>query len=306
MIFPKPLTAGATVGLIAPCSAISPQREKKCIETLESLDFKVKKASNLTENYGGYMAGPAKERAVWINRMFEDPEVDLILCVRAGDGSMRTMEYLDLELIKNNPKPFVGFGDITPYHLALNQTCEMVTFHGPMVATNFINAQDSSALQSMLDALCSRDCYELKNPEGYPFGVLKPGKASGKLIGGNLSLMSACMGTECQPDGDGKIIFMEEISESVSEMDRRLCQLKYAGVFDNCRGVILGQFQNVANEFMPEYSYLKLVEDILSDIDIPIMYNIQSGHGKQMVTLPMGAVCTMDTEQKTITFDMRR
>lgn len=139
MKFPKKLTPGATIGLVATSSCTTPEKVEKCIAKLEELGYKVKPAANLTTNYGGYMADTGKVRADELNKMFADPEVDAIFCMRGGDGSSRIMEYLDYDMIKANPKIFVGYSDVTNLHLALTEKCGLVTFHGPMVASNMID-----------------------------------------------------------------------------------------------------------------------------------------------------------------------
>ena len=134
MKYPAKLKPGATIGLVSPSSAISPEREKACIERLKAMGFRVKASDNISTNLGGYMAGTGEVRGKWLNKMFADPEVDAIFCVRGGDGGNRAWKYLDLDVVRNNPKIFVGYSDITTFHLAFNQLCDMVTFHGPMEA----------------------------------------------------------------------------------------------------------------------------------------------------------------------------
>lgn len=148
--------------------------------------------------------------------------------------------------------------------------------------------------------------YKYKNPKGFELGVLKSGKATGQLTGGNLSLLSASMGTPYEVDTKDKIIFLEEVSEPVYNIDKWMHQLRFAGKLQECKGILLGQFTDVVNKRCPEYDVNQCVMEALDGIDIPVMYNIQSGHEKPMTTLPLGAMCTMDTEDKTITFQVTR
>lgn len=306
MIYPKKLEKGATVGIICPSSPISAEREAECVKVLEEMGFAVKKADNLTKNYGGYMAGTGEERAVWINKMFADKEVDAIFCVRGGDGGSRTIRHLDLDIIRKNPKIFVGYSDVTCLHMLLNQKCDMVTFHGPMVSSNMVSSFDDDTKNAFFEALTAENTYKFKNPPEEPIKVLKGGKAVAPVIGGNLSLLSAAVGTPAEMDAEGKIVFIEEVEEPLTKIEKWTYQLKLAGVFDKCKGVLLGQFTEVTNKNMPEYDVIELYKDLLAEYDIPVMYNLQSGHGDKIITIPFGAECAMDADNKTLTFKVER
>ena len=306
MKYPKKLQQGDTVGLVATSSRISTERIAECVKCMEDMGYKVKTAANLDTVYAGFMAGTGKERADELNKMFADPEVDAILCIRGGDGSSRIMEHLDYELIKNNPKLFVGYSDVTNLHTALTKKCDLVTFHGPMVSSNMVDDFDAETKASFFEAINADGEYEFKNPEGFPIEVLKEGKATGRLIGGNLSLLSAGIGTPFQIDAKDAIIFIEEVCEPLSKIEKWAFHLRNAGIFNECKGVILGQFTKVENEDLPEFDSIRDFEDVLEGLDIPVLYNVQSGHGKPMMTLPMGAICSIDTETKTIKFNVER
>ncbi len=306
MKFPKKLNKGDTVGLVAPSSFISTERIDECVKAMEDLGYKVKISDNLDAQYAGFMAGDGKVRGEWINKMFADPEVDAVFCIRGGDGSSRIMEYLDYKTIAENPKIFVGYSDITNLHLALNQNCGLVTFHGPMVSSNIVDSFDDESKESLYAAINADEKYLFKNPEGFDIEVLKEGEAEGELIGGNLSLLSASMGTPYEMDTKGKIVFIEEVCEPLSKIEKWGYHLRNAGKFKDCKGVILGQFTKVVNEDLESYDYVKCFEDILEGLDIPVMYNIQVGHGNPNMTLPMGAVCKLDTGSKTIEFKVER
>lgn len=306
MIYPKKLQKGDTIGIICPSSPITEERQAQCVKAIEDLGYKVKPADNLTSNHGGYMAGTGEERGQWINRMFADPEVDAIFCVRGGDGGSRCMEYIDLDVVRENPKIFVGYSDITSMHMYFNQKADLVTFHGPMVSSNIVDNFDDETKKALFDALNGDVKYEFVNPAGIPIQVLKPGKASGPVIGGNLSLISAAMGTPYEMDSDGKIIFIEEVDEPLTKIEKWCYHMKNAGKFDKCAGILLGQFTDVTNKYMPEYTVIDCLKEILANIDVPVMYDLQSGHGDKMITIPFGANCTMDTDTKTVVFDINR
>ena len=307
MKYPKKLEAGATIGLICPSSAVSAEREKQCKAVIEEMGYKVKMADNLTTNYAGYMADRGDVRGRWINAMFEDPEVDAVFCVRGGDAGSRAMEYLDLDMIRENPKIFVGYSDVTSMHLAFTQKCGFVTFHGPMVSSNMVDEFDEETRAGFFRALNAEEAYEFKNPTGCELDVLKEGKskggkAEGLLTGGNLSLLTASIGTPYEVDTKGKIFFIEEVGETMNRVDRMVYQLRNSGKFKECEGILIGQFTDCTNKEAPDFTELDCFRDALEGLDIPVLFNIQSGHDYPMMTLPLGAMCSMDTVKRSISF----
>lgn len=167
----------------------------------------MKESDNLCVSHAGYMAGDGPTRATALHAMFADPEVDVILCCRGGDGVGRVIPYLDRELIRSHPKPLIGYSDITGYHLLLNQDCGMGTFHGPMCASNMIGGLTELEKRSLWQAL-TQDDLTYEAPQDSPIGVLVPGKAQGIVTGGNLSLVCAFMGTPLDIDTKGKLLFL--------------------------------------------------------------------------------------------------
>ena len=306
MRYPEKLKQGGTVGIICPSSPITKEREAECIKVLEDMGYRVKVADNLTTNHGGFMAGDGKARGEGINRMFADPEVDAIFCIRGGDGGTRAYQYIDLDVVRANPKIFVGYSDVTTMHLLFNQQADLVTFHGPMVSSNMVSGFDEETKKAFFDAINAEGTYEFKNPAGIPLQVMKEGKATGPVVGGNLSLLSASIGTPYEMDTKGKIIFLEEVEEPITKIEKWAYHLKNAGKFDECKGILLGQFTGITNKNMPSYTEIECLSEILEDVNVPVMYHLESGHGEKIITLPFGASCTMDTETKTIVFDVNR
>lgn len=303
MKYPEKLKSGDTVGLICTSSRISEERKVQCEEAVRQLGYNVKTADNVTADLAGYMAGDGRVRAEWVNRMFADPDVKGIFCIRGGDGSSRIMEHLDYELIKNNPKVFVGYSDVTNLHLALNQNCNMVTFHGPMVSSNMVDSFDEDTKTSFFEAIDADGSFNYKNPEEVPVKVLKEGKAEGILTGGNLSLLSASIGTPYELNTEGRILFIEEVAEPITKIEKWIYHLRNAGKLRQCSGILLGQFTKIRNDDK-NYDYLCCIKDAVDGLDIPVMYDVQSGHGSKIMTLPMGAVCRMDTSAGSIVFEV--
>ena len=301
MIYPDKISAGAVIGLVSPSSAVSRETLETCVKSIKRMGFTVRLSDNICDDVGGYMAGDEKTRAQWINDMFADPEVDAILCVRGGDGGNRVVPYIDLDIVRNNPKIFVGYSDITSFHLLFNQECDLITFHGPMAASNIMSSFDPETKLAFFSCLNAEDTYRYIPPKGFDIKTVRAGKASGQLTGGNLTVLCASIGTPYQIDTDGKILFIEEIDTHIGNMDRFVFQLKNAGLLDKVKGILLGQFTECRNE-KEDYDITQVILDATEGLDIPIMSSIQSGHGSPMITLPMGAVCEMNTENSSILF----
>jgi muramoyltetrapeptide carboxypeptidase len=265
------------------------------------MGFRLKCADNLSASKGGYMAGDEKRRAEWIHRMFEDPEVDAIFCIRGGGGASRIMEYIDVDVIKKNKKIFVGYSDITNLHLLFNQKCDLVTFHGPMVSPNIVDHFDKDSRVMMYEALVTDNEYIYKAPKGMPLMVGRRGQGKGNLVGGNLEVLCASLGTPYEVETDGKILFLEEDAEFLGKVDRHIFQLRNAGKLDHVVGIMLGQFEG-CKQIDESYGILEIVLDAVKNPSVPILYNIQSGHRFPMITLPMGASCEMDTDVPMIRF----
>jgi len=248
------------------------------------------------------MAGRGDVRAKWVNAMFADPEVDAIFCVKGGSSGSRQMEFLDLETIKNNPKIFVGYSDVTSLHIVLNQVCGLVTFHGPMVSSNMVDEFDEETKSSFFHALNADEPYTFKNPAKDEISVIRDGSARGILTGGCLSLLSASIGTPYEIDTRGKILLIEDVTEAVYRLDRYASHLRSSGKFRDCAGILLGPFVDCPNEHDSSFTALDCFKDILSDANVPVLCNVQSGHAFPMMTVPFGAECSIDTASKTIRF----
>lgn len=305
MLYPKKLQAGAVVGVVAPSSPVSEERVKECCSVLKNMGFVPKMAENLSLNKGGYLAGDAKMRAQLVNRMFADPEVEAIFCLRGGDGSNQIMEYLDLDVIRANKKIFVGYSDITNLHLVMNQECGFVTFHGPMVSSNMVDQFDQESRAAFYEALTTEKEYLYHPPVNHPLMVAREGSAKGILTGGNITLLATSIGTSYEVDTDGKILFLEEIGGDLGSADRDIYQLRNAGKLDHVKGILIGQLTNF-RQYREDYGLPEVICEAIGDLQIPVLYNVQSGHGEPMITLPLGAVCEVTTDPAMIHFEVNR
>ncbi|MCC8066466.1 MAG: LD-carboxypeptidase [Clostridiales bacterium] len=300
---PEPIRPGDTIGVVAPSMPIRPAEKDKLEAYLENAGYHVRlgKTIEKTMNFHGYLAGDACTRAEDINTMFADPEVDGIICARGGYGSCHTMEYLDLDMIRQNPKVFIGFSDITNYHSAFNKYCDLITFHGPMVLSNMLRGFDDYSRGSLWQALKLTDFYEFKNPEEEPVKILHPGTAEGLITGGNISVLARAAGTFYQPDTEGKILFFEDVEETFPKLDMMITQLEQAGMIKGIRGLLIGNFADCSNEkYDKTYMLDDFLRDRFADYTIPVVTNICSGHKRPMGTIPMGAICTIDASESDV------
>lgn len=304
MIFPSKLSIGDTVAIVATSSPVTKDQADSCKRLVEDMGYKVKMGKCTYKSIRGYSAGTGEERANDINEAFADRQVKAIWCIRGGDTSSHIMDKLDFEMIKNNPKIFVGYSDVTNLNINFNQKCGFITFHGPMVKSNMLNDYDEFTKSNFEKALNMEDELILKNPEGEDFEVMVEGSAEGTIVGGNLSLITSMIGTPYEIDTKGKILFIEEVSEDVCRIDRMMYQLKYSNKFNDATGIIFGDFTDCENARDKDYTYVDMFKDILKDYENPVMYNIQSGHCFPMSTIPLGTNCKIDTKAKLIKFNI--
>jgi len=303
MIKPKALKFGDTIGVIAPASPTTDKNIKKVEKTLSDMGFKVKMGKSVYERHG-YLAGRDEVRASDVNSMFEDDEVDGIICIRGGYGTPRILDLIDFEIIKNNPKVFVGYSDITALHIAFNQVAGLVTFHGPMASSDMINVFSSFSKEHLFKAIMNAEPIgRISNPEGEEIVTIHGGIVEGTIIGGNLSLIADTIGTPYEIDVKGKILFIEEIEEEPYRIDRMLNQLRLSGKLDDAVGIILGDFKKCdAKEPDKSLTLEEVIDDYFRPLNKPIVYNLQAGHCEPMVTIPFGIKARLDADKKELIF----
>ena len=283
MIKPSKLSSGATIGVIAPAGPIyKAQRIWDGAKVLEKLGFSVVISDNCFLKHG-YLAGDDFIRAEDINKFFSNKNIDGIICLRGGYGCSRILNYIDYNNIRNNPKVFVGYSDITALHSAFHRYCNLVTFHGPMVASDLADNYTFNT-DALIDSISGN--ISLRKFELIP---VITGDTKGVIIGGNLSLIASLVGTSYQEDFRDKILFLEEIGEEPYSIDRMLHQLKHSGAFNNIRAVILGQFTQCEPEDKEKSLGLQyVIKDFFSRINLPVYSDLQAGHGDVKITLPLG------------------
>ena len=294
----KMLREGDTIGLLAPSGPTRIEGQiEQAVNAVETLGLQVVVAPGCYEKRG-YLAGTDEGKLRDLHAFFADPAIDGIFCLRGGDGAPRLLDRLDLNIISRSPKVFLGYSDITALHLVFNQKAQFMTFHGPMPATEFIKPDFGDyARNQLLRAIMSDvPLGEIIPPAGAPaVETLSPGSAEGELVGGNLALICALMGTPFEIDTRDKILLIEDIDEANYRVDRMLTQLRLSGKLDDAAGIVLGDFVNTAPaDSWKSFPIDEVFEDILLPLKKPILRNVTFGHGKHKTTLPLGAFARIE------------
>ncbi|MDG3581563.1 S66 peptidase family protein [Galbibacter pacificus] len=302
IILPKKLKKGDTVGLIAPGYALSSDALQNAITNVKTMGFVPYHTPRIEGNFG-YLSNTDEARVADLHEMFLNPDIDGIVCARGGYGCTRILNQINFEHIRQNPKVLVGFSDITALVNAIYQQTGLVTFHGP-VGTTLDNEFNRSHLE---DIICHANNSIALTPETYSSQtvaddatfeqyVINSGKATGKLVGGNLSLLSAMTGTEFDIDYTDKIVFIEDIDEDPYRIDRMLTQLLDSKTFKNARGIVLGVFKGCNEPKRVSFSLREVILDRIKPLNIPSIYGFSIGHIKKHLTIPVGIEATLDTK----------
>lgn len=297
LIKAKSLNKGDTLCIVAPASPTDKENVKKAKKEVENLGFKVILGKSCLQEYA-YLSGSDEIRARDLNNAFSNNKVNGILCLRGGYGSPRILDMIDYDLIKKNPKVFIGYSDITSLHIAINQKSNLVTFHGPMAASNMVENFDEFTRKDFMRAITENKGYNIENPDKEYIKSLNPGYAEGVITGGNLTLITSSLGTPYEIDTKGKIIFIEEVSERPYKIDRMLTQLRLANKFKEAAGIIFGDFDDcVAKEGHKTFELVDMINEIVCTCGKPIIYNVRSGHCKPMITIPLGVKAALDADK---------
>lgn len=295
-IYPPLLEKGDTIGVVAPASASSSDSLEKGLKYLESAGYRLKLSKNLTEEYN-YLAGDDEIRISELNRMFRDPDVKAVFCARGGYGTMRILDRLDYDFIRDNPKIFMGYSDISAPQLAILKKSGVVTFSGPMISIEMGTELEPYTEENMWKILKSdKRPLNLLPPEGMSLSVLREGEVEGQAVGGSLSVITPLLGTQFMPDLEGAILIVEDIDEKPYRIDRYFCHMRLAGVFDKISGLLVGEFINCFPEKEEEdMSLLEILNGVLKDYEFPVIMDFPYGHGKSKLTIPIGGRIGMST-----------
>ncbi len=303
------LKAGDTIALISPANA-TPEREPFAIaiESLQALGFKVQVGANARARWG-HFAGTDAQRASDVNAAFADPGVQGVMALTGGSGGTRILPLVDYAQIRRSPKFFGGFSDLTALVNAIHQQTGLVTFHSPMAGSewNAFSVQHFKALvmQGMAPTL--------SNPQGpaelgdslvqtqWRTSTLTPGRAQGRLVGGNLSVLAAMAGSRYWPDFKGAILFLEDVNEYIYRVDRMMSTLRLTGALSQVAGVVLGQFTKCEpGDGFGTLTLDEVFDDYLRPLGVPVYRGAMIGHIRRKFTLPVGALAEMDADARTL------
>ena len=301
-IKPDRLNYGDTIGIIAPASAPpDPKNIDRAVAALERLGFKPKLAPNVRKRWG-FLAGSDRDRAGDLMKMFTDRKVKAIICMRGGYGASRLLPRLDYRAIRAHPKVFVGYSDITSLHCAFLVKSNLVSFHGPMLNSDFVKKDmPGFTRQSFLRTLMQpsapggiRDGYRRKT-----VAILRHGSVSGPLVGGNITLLCAALGTPYQPCFKNAILFFEDLDEVPYRFDRMLTQLLNAGLPQQVAGIAIGINANCHDpKAKGAKEYRQTLEDVFKErllpLKVPVVAGLPFGHIPLNATLPVGVRVTLD------------
>ena len=249
-----------------------------------------------------YLAGSDAGRLAELHCMFCDPEVRAIICLRGGYGSLRLLAGIDYHLIRSHPKILVGYSDITALHLAANKLAGLVTFHGPMIYPELGGEEVPAYTQENLWSAITAASPPGSIPPlaGLPPVTIVPGRAAGTLTGGNLSLITATLGTPLEIDTQGKILFLEEVDEAPYRIDRMLTQLRLAGKLEAAAGIVFGRCSG-CEDAVAGSTPLEVIAGIIAPLSIPCFYGLPAGHLAPQATLPLGVNALLDATAGTLT-----
>ena len=307
MIKPMRLKEGDTIGVIAPSSGASTEAFERALANVASLGLKAK-VGKFARGSNDFLSGTDKERLSDLHWAFEDSDIKGVWCVRGGSGAPRLLPDINYQLIKKNPKVFIGFSDITALHVAISQQTGLVTFHGPVGSSDLSEYPKSNLVNTVMTPAANYKIvpsdYNVAQASAlFKPNVITPGRARGRLIGGNLSLLAALAGTPyALTDLKGAILFTEDINEPPYKVDRLLTQLRQSCDMHSLAGVALGVFSSdqAATEAVTA-STQRVLKDRLGNLEIPVISGLSFGHIRDNCTLPVGIEAELDTAAATIT-----
>lgn len=297
VVKPAAVAPGARVAVIAPASKALPERVDSGIAALRRQGYEVVLSPHATGKAAPYFSGTMEERLSDFHGAFADPDIEAIFCIRGGYGSNYLLEDLDLDLVGRNPKPLIGYSDMTVIQTWLLDKLGLVSFHGPMVAEDFCR-EDGVDDGTMADALSGA---KVTVAAAHGLRILKPGRARGTVHGGCLSMLVSTLGTRFAAQTEGRLLFIEDIGAKPYQIDRMLRQMVLAGKFDGVTGFVFGEMLDCISAGTSPDLLDQVVLRVLDWFDGPIATGLRSGHvSRGNVTLPMGIDAELVVEEEAV------
>ena len=298
LLKPARLRPGDLVGVAAPAGFTSDAAVEKAVANIESLGLRARVSDNIHYVYGNY-AGTVEQRLADLHGMFRDPEIKAIWAIRGGSGAISLLEHIDYKLIRAHPKALIGYSDITCLHLALLKHAGLVSFHGPVASSTF-SEYAVTHLQNVL--MTPHDEYTIPMYAEHTPRAVHGGVATGRLIGGNLSLVSALAGTPYAADFRDAILYLEEVNEEPYRIDRMLTQLQLSQGFRHAAAVMIGVNENCeAPEGDSALSLDDTLDQHLQPLSRPAVSGYSFGHIRNQFTMPVGIRARLDADHHTLT-----
>ncbi|AAT42832.1 S66 peptidase family protein [Picrophilus oshimae] len=298
-IRPERLKPGDEIRVIAPASAPDLLRLSRGVARLKKLGFKVSLGRNLKKLVQrNDLAAPAKERADELMAAFRDDNVKAVICARGGYGSIHILPLIDYDVIKEHPKIFVGYSDITALHLAINRNTNLITFHGPMVASD-IEEMNKPTFKSFLDVLMGKS-QKINIYEDRIIKYIIPGTVDGISLGTNISLVASLLGTNYLPEPDNRIFFIEDTDVTTGDIDRYFFSMKLAGILDKFNGFVFGDFKAIFDKEEPMPSIEDVVQKYMNELNKTSLYGAPFGHGEEQMIIPLNARIRISSEDPYI------
>lgn len=292
LTIPASLKDGDSIGIIAPARKVSEPELAPFTKLMEKNGFRIVRGRKMLGASGQFSGSPG-ERLMDLQQMFTDPAIKAVFCARGGYGSAQLLKDIDWEVIRNNPKWFVGFSDITALHTAFGKFME--TIHGVMPFSLVMDEpQSDESFKFMIQALRGEKLdYRVAD---HPLNIA--GKASGQLIGGNLSVLFSLTGTAYEPDYQGKILFLEDLDEYLYHIDRMILNLELRGVFQKIAGLIIGDFSDMQDNTIPfGSSAYEIIHERARKYRVPTQFGFPAGHKKNNFPLIFGRLSTLRVKQ---------
>ncbi|MBM7838668.1 muramoyltetrapeptide carboxypeptidase [Alkalihalobacillus xiaoxiensis] len=299
IVKPSLLKKGDTIGIIAPASPPELKKIHYAKTFYEKKGLKVKLAPSVGKR-NGYLGGSDQERIADLEFMFKDQTIKGIFCACGGYGTPRIVDQIDYQLIKENPKIFWGYSDITCLHTAIFQRTGLITFHGPMLSSDLaVDELDAVTINGLNQVFAKTEI--MINQSTQPLHTLMQGTANGPIVGGNLTLLTSLLGTPYEIDTNGSLLFIEEIEEEPYRIDRMLNQLRLAGKLDQAAGFVIGHF-NQCEPKTPAKSLTleQVIQRYLVIEGKPSVSGFQIGHCLPVKSIPLGARATLDADCKRL------
>ena len=291
-IRPHRLKPDDTIGIVAPAGPFDRSLFAQGLSALEAMGFQTRVPDEIFDRTG-YLAGTDQQRARLVLRLFEDPDVQALICARGGFGCLRMLPLVDFDIIRSHPKIFVGYSDITALLAAITHHTGLVTFHGPMVTP--LSTAPEPTRRALMNAIASDKPLEIVPAAGT---VIQAGRAKGPVSGGNLATLCHLLGTPFEVDYKNHIVLLEDRGEAHYRVDRMLSQMKLAGCFDDIAGLVLGNFEDCG----ALDGIYQIFQEHFQDLPIPILAGFDIGHGTQNMTVPFGMTATLDTDRQLLSF----